>query len=76
MFKDEAYPSEASFRCSTLGEAPGLTHKNEIRLERLARDKQSTSLQKLVNNARKSFIGLAPGVFNVKLFTAVIFAVS
>ncbi len=31
--------SEAPFRCSTLMQAPGLTHKLQTRLERLARDK-------------------------------------
>jgi hypothetical protein len=30
--KATAYPSEESFRCSTLGKAPGLTHKHYTRL--------------------------------------------
>jgi len=39
--KAGAYPSEAPFRFSTLGEAPGLAQRQETRLERLARDKHS-----------------------------------
>jgi hypothetical protein len=63
MFAGEAgdYQSEASFRCSTLGKAPGLTNKHKTRLERLARDKHSSLLQKLVKYGQKSFIKLAPG---------------
>ncbi len=30
-----AYPSEEPIMCSTLGQAPGLTHKHQTRLERL-----------------------------------------
>jgi hypothetical protein len=37
--KGEAYPSEVPFRCSPLGQTPGLTHKQYIRLERLVKDK-------------------------------------
>jgi len=37
--KARAYPSEAFFRCSTLGQAPGLAHKYETRLESLAEDR-------------------------------------
>jgi len=33
------YPSKAPLRFSTLGYAPGLTHKHYTRLARLARDK-------------------------------------
>jgi hypothetical protein len=35
--KARAYPSEAAFRCSTLGQTPGLTHKHYTRLESLAK---------------------------------------
>jgi hypothetical protein len=45
--KAGAYPSEASFRCSTLGHWTGL--------ERLARDKHSSLLRKFVNCGRKKF---------------------
>jgi hypothetical protein len=34
--KAGAYPSEAPFKCSTLGSAPGLTHKHKVRLKRHA----------------------------------------
>ncbi len=44
-----AYPSEAPFRYSTLGQASGLAHKHQTRLERLARDKHSSLLRKSVN---------------------------
>jgi hypothetical protein len=53
--KARAYPSEAPFRCSTLGYAPGLTHKHKTRLGRLARDKHSSLLRKSVNYGRKKF---------------------
>ncbi len=38
-------PSEAPFRCSTLGQAPCLTHKHQTRLERLSCDKCSSLLR-------------------------------
>jgi hypothetical protein len=41
---------------------PGLTHKHQTRLERLARDKRSRLLRKVVTYGRKSFVTLAPGV--------------
>jgi hypothetical protein len=44
-----AYPCEAPFRCLTLGYPPGLTHKHQTRLERLAREKHFSLLQKSVN---------------------------
>ncbi len=40
--KAGAYLSKAPFRCSTLGQDPGLTHKHQTRLERLASDKHSS----------------------------------
>jgi hypothetical protein len=44
MFTSEAMArqSEAPFKCSTLGYAPDLTHKQKTRLEKPARDKQSS----------------------------------
>ncbi len=42
--KAGAYLTEAPFRCSTLGQAPDLTHKHQTRLERLA--KQEPTLRK------------------------------
>ncbi len=55
--KVTAYMSEAPFRerCSTLGQAPSLTHKHQTRLERLARDKHSGLLRKSVNYGRNKF---------------------
>jgi hypothetical protein len=47
--KTGSYPSEVPFKCSTLGLAPGLTHKHYTRLEKLARDKHSSLLRKSVN---------------------------
>jgi hypothetical protein len=59
-----AYPSEAPLSCSTLGWAPGLTHKHQTRLERFARDKRSSLLRKSVINGQKSFITLGPELVN------------
>jgi hypothetical protein len=50
-----AYPSEAPFRCSPLGLAPGLTHKHKTWAERLARDKYSSLIRKVVTYGRKKF---------------------
>ncbi len=55
----QAYPSDAPFRCSTLGQAPGLTHKHQTRLESLDRDKHSSLLLTFVNYGCKKF--WAPG---------------
>ncbi len=55
-----AYPGEAPFRCSTLGYAPGLTHKHQSRQERLARDKQSSLIRKSVDYDRKKFYSTGP----------------
>jgi hypothetical protein len=49
-----AYMSESPFRCSTLGWAPGLTHKHYTRLEKLARDKHL--LRKSVNYGQKKVL--------------------
>ncbi len=53
-----AYLSEAPFRNSTLGYAPYLTHKHYTRLERLARDKRSSLLRKLITCGRKKFYNI------------------
>ncbi len=42
--KPGVYPSEATFRCSTLRLAPGLAHKYQTRLERPAIDENSSLL--------------------------------
>ncbi len=48
-------------RCSTLGYAPGLTHKHQTRLAILARGKHSSLLRKSVNYGQKGFTTLATG---------------
>ncbi len=55
-----AYPSEAPFRCSTIGYAPSLTYTYQTRLERLARDKHSSLLQRSVNYGRKKLYTTGP----------------
>ncbi len=61
MFVGKAgnFPSKAFFRCSTLGQVSGLTHKHQTRLEGLSTD--FSLLQKSVNYRQKSFITLTPG---------------
>jgi hypothetical protein len=61
-FLSRAYLSEAPFRYSSLGYAPDLTHKHLTRMERLAKDKQSSLLPKSVITDKKSFITLGPGL--------------
>ena len=41
-------------------QAPGLAHKQQTRLERLARDKHSCLLQKFVTYGRKKFYNIGP----------------
>ncbi len=54
--------SGTSWRCFTR-EGSGLTRKHKTRLERLARDKHLSLLQKIVNYLWKSYITLVPGQF-------------
>jgi hypothetical protein len=54
--KAGAYPSEAPLQVLLSTVAPGLTHKHWARLERLAKDKHSSLLQKSINYGRKFFI--------------------
>ncbi len=68
--KAGAYPSEAPFRCSTLGQVPGLTRKHQTRLERLARDKHSSLIRKSVNYGCKKFYGTGPWPFQSSLMFA------
>ncbi len=56
--KAGAYPIEEPFRCCTLGQASGLAHKQETRLERLTRDKHSNLLRNFINHRQKGFIAL------------------
>ena len=60
--KAGAYPSEALFRCSTLGQAPGLTHKHTW-LERPAREKHSSLLRTSENYICKKFYNIGPWLF-------------
>jgi hypothetical protein len=55
--KAGAYPREEPLRYSPLRYAPGLTNKNNTRMERPAKDKHSSLLKTFV----KSFITRAPG---------------
>ncbi len=64
--KARAYPSDAFFSCSTLGYAPGLTHKHQTRVERLARVKHSSVLRKFINYGPKKFYRI--GSSAMKLF--------
>jgi hypothetical protein len=52
--------------CSTLRQAPGLSHKHYTRLEKLAGDKDSCLLQKFVNYRNKKFYNIRRGVSNPK----------
>ena len=56
--KARAYLSEAPFKWSTLGKAPGLTRKHLTRLERLARDKCCSFLRKVITSGRKKFYNI------------------
>jgi hypothetical protein len=58
--KARAYPSEALSKCSTLGLALGLTHKNMARSEWLAWDTCSSLVQKIVNYRQKEFYNVGP----------------
>ncbi len=58
--KAGAYMSEAPFRCYTLGQALGLTHEQQTRLERLAKDKHSNPLPKYINYDGKKFYSTSP----------------
>jgi hypothetical protein len=57
--KPGAYPIEEPFRCCTLGKAPSLAHKQQTWLERIARDKHSSLLQKFVTYGRKEFYNIS-----------------
>jgi hypothetical protein len=60
--KAGAYSSETPFMCSTLGQAPGLALKQLTRLERLAKSKHSSLLQKFITYGRKMFYNIGPPV--------------
>jgi len=55
-----AYPNEAHFRCSTLGKAPGLAHKQQTILERLAWSKHSSLLRNFVTYGSKTLYNIGP----------------
>jgi hypothetical protein len=53
--KPGAYPSEASFRCSTLGQASDLTSKDWTKLERFAEAKCPSLLRTFIIYGQKCF---------------------
>ncbi len=69
--RGQEIPSEQPFRCSTQGQAPDLTHKQQTKLERLARDIDSNFFRKFVNYRQKSLKTLTPVVNVLKLFLSV-----
>ncbi len=73
MFVGKAVPYliEEPFRCSTLGQVPGLTHKHQARLDRLARDKHSSLLQTFFSYGNNIFLTLSPGANVINIFTAI-----
>jgi hypothetical protein len=56
--KAGAYPSEITFRCSTLGKAPGLAHKDSA--GKASHGKTLAFYENSLITAVKSFITLAP----------------
>ncbi len=50
--------SKVSFRCCTLGQAPDLTYLYQTKLEKLAKDKRSSLLEKFVYYGRKKFYNI------------------
>jgi hypothetical protein len=65
-----AYPSEAPFRYSPLGQAASLAHKHYPRLEMLARVIHSSLLRKFVNYGRKKFYNFGTWAQCYKTFFA------
>ncbi len=63
---DQSY--KTFFGSSTLGQAPGLTHKHQNRLERLGKDKHSSLVRKFVNYGRKKFYSIGPSDLCYKNF--------
>ncbi len=49
------YPRVVHLKGASTWVGPGLTHKHKTRLERLAKDKHLSLLQKSVNYGRKKF---------------------
>jgi hypothetical protein len=74
--KAGAYMNEAHFRCSTKGQAPGLTHGHSTRLAIHARDEYYSLLRKSVNYGNKKFYKIGPGPTVIKLFMSVIYGCS
>jgi hypothetical protein len=72
--KAGAYPSETPFRCSTLGQTPGLAHKQYTMLKRPYRDKHITWT--FVNYGCKSLITVGLGANVIKPFLSVIYEFS
>ncbi len=62
LFVDKVitYLIEEPLRCSSLEKAPGLAHKHQTKLERLAKNKHSSLLRKFVNYEEKKFYNIGP----------------
>ncbi len=58
---ERAYCSEAHFRCSSLGKAPGLNHKHQTRWEGLPGTNALAYYEYLQLTAVKKFVGLRVG---------------
>ncbi len=55
IINTSTYLSQTFLRYPTLGNAPGLIHKQQIRLEKLARDLHSSLVRTFVNYGRKNY---------------------
>jgi hypothetical protein len=58
MGKAGDYFRETTFRCSTLGKAPGLTQYDKKRLERFDGDKHSSLSRTIISYDRKKFYNI------------------
>ncbi len=65
--KARSYTRVEHLKVASIGWASGLTHKHKTRLERLARDKHSSSLCKSVNYGRKNFYSTGQKLCDKKL---------
>jgi hypothetical protein len=66
--KARAYPSEPILDTLLIVQAPGLTPKHLTMLEKFARDKHSSLLQKSVNYEQKIFYNIGPRLGKVSPF--------
>ncbi len=73
MGEARAYPSETSFRCSSIGLAPSHSCKDYTGLKRFAKDKHSNLLRTFVNYSYKMLYDIGSWPYVIKLFMAVIY---